>query len=107
MLEQVDRQHPAADGAGRGARESVDLRRQRAVARLAAAGGVRDPVGRLAIDRADRLIADYETADIARGLVDVLLDIEDGVLVGTERVLVLEQGFGGVSLRDLRPHAPP
>src|SRR5207245_7617428 len=64
VLQDVDGQHAATDGAGRGPRQLVDLRGDRAVAGAPAAGGVGDPVVGLPIDGADGLVADHEAANV-------------------------------------------
>src|SRR2546428_9193284 len=60
-----------------------------------------------AVDGADRLIAHDDRPDVALGLVDVLLDVKNPVLVGAERLLVLEHRLGGVPVVDLGEQSPP
>ena len=107
ILEQIERHHAAAAGPGRARADVGELRRDRAVARRAAARGVGDPVRRGAIDRADRLRSDLERADVAARLLHVFLDVEDAVVIAAERFLVLEDRLGGVAIVDLAQQASP
>ena len=64
-LQHVDGHDAAAHGLGRRHADRVELGRDRAVARLAAARRVGDPVLGVAVDGADRLVADDKGADVA------------------------------------------
>ena len=107
VLEEVERQHAAAHGARGLLAQPVDLRRDRAVARRAAAGRVGDPMIGPPVDRGDGLVADHEGPDVAARLVDVFLDVEDAVLVGAERLLVLQDRLGRVAVVDPRQQPAP
>ena len=106
-LEEVDREDATADGAGGAEAEIADFGRDREDRGLAAAGGVGDPVRAVADDAADGLVADDEDAEVALGLVDVLLHVEDRVLDGAERGLVLHDRLGGVAVVDAGEEAAP
>src|SRR5256885_1184801 len=60
-----------------------------------------------AVDGADRLVPHDDRSDVALRLVDVLLDIENTVLVGAKRLLVLEHRLGRVPVVDLGEQSPP
>src|SRR5437588_2359190 len=80
VLEQIDRKRAAADRGRRATTQGVELVRHRTVSRGGSARRVRDPVIGVAVDGADRLVADDERADVARRLLAVLLQIEDRLL---------------------------
>ena len=107
MLDHVDRQHPAADCLGGAQADLLQLGRHRADLAFAAAGGVGDPVLRLAVDGGQHPVADHDGADVAPGLVDVFLDVEDRMLHRAQRGLVLQDGLGGVAVVDLGQQATP
>ena len=94
-LHEVDAEEAAADGGARSLDETRDLVVDLERGRPAAAGDVGDPVLGAAGHRGDRLAVGGEDADVAAGLRDELLDVEDLVLVAAEQVLVLEDGLGG------------
>src|SRR5215217_1105821 len=79
-FEEIDGDHPTADRFGGRLREPVQLISHRAVAGRGAASGVRDPVRRIPIDGADRLVADDEGADIASRFAHELLNVKRTVV---------------------------
>src|ERR1019366_5527352 len=95
-LQEVDGHHPPAHGIGGTAREAVGLGRHRTVGGVTAAGGVGYPVLRLPVDGADGLAAHHEAADVPSRLVDVLLDVKDGVGGGAAGALGVQPRPGGV-----------
>ena len=54
-----------------------------------------------------RLVADDEGADVAPGLVDVLLDVEDRVVIRAQHLLVLQDRLGRLAVVDLGQQAAP
>ena len=64
-------------------------------------------MGRIAIDGADGLVADHKGADVAHGLVDIFLDVEDGVVVGAQDFLVLQHRLGRLAIVELAQQAAP
>src|SRR5262245_45215441 len=64
VLEEIDRDNATTDRPRGAHADRVHFRRHWAIGCLAAARGIRDPVRRVAIDRADRLIADDESTDV-------------------------------------------
>ncbi len=87
--------------------ELAQLRRDRAVLSLAAARRVGDPVLGIAVDGADALVAHHKGADVALGLVYVLLDVEDRVVIGAQDLLVLEDRLGRIAVVDLGQQPAP
>jgi len=69
--------------------------------------GVGEPVFGLADHRGHGLAVGGQHADVAAGLVDELLDVEDLVLVVAQGLLVFEDGLGGVLRVDLGHQAAP
>ena len=63
----------------------LDFRGDRAGNRLSAARGVGDPVWGIAIDGADRLVADDEGANVAPRLAHELLDVEGAMMERAKR----------------------
>src|ERR1700694_1837585 len=107
MREQIDREESAADR-GRGfAAELIDLGGDHHLGGDAVARRVRDPVVGAAVDGADSLVPHDARPDVALGLVDVLLNVKDAVLIGAERLFVLEHRFGRVAVVDLRQQPAP
>src|SRR5680860_348092 len=74
-LEQVDGQHAAAHRPCCRQAEFDELVAEGTVAGHAAAGGVGDPMLGAAVDGGDDRVAHYEGADVAPGLVHVLLHV--------------------------------
>src|SRR2546421_1673798 len=60
-----------------------------------------------AVDGANRLVSHDDRPDVALRFVDVLLDVKNAVLVGAERLLVLEHRLGRVTVIDLCQQSPP
>ena len=83
------------------------LGRDRAVAGLAAARRVGDPVLGVAVDGGDRLVADDKGANVALRLGHVFLDVEDAVVIRAQHFLVLEDGLGRLAVVDLAQQPPP
>ena len=60
-----------------------------------------------AIDRRNRFVADDKGANVAFGFADVFLNVKDRMMIRAKYFLVLENGFGGVTVVDLGKQAPP
>jgi hypothetical protein len=78
-----------------------------AIAGGGTAGGIGDPVRRVAINAADRLMADHERTDVTAGLAHELLDVERAVVKRAEGDFVLEERFGRVAVIDPCQEATP
>ena len=109
-FEQVDREQSArvARHRPRGApAEIIDRGGDLETRGLSAASGVGDPVFAPPLDRGDRRSADHENTQIAAGLIDVFLNVENSVLHGTERRLVLHDRFRGIAVVHASEKASP
>ena len=89
-LQQVHRQDAAAHRLRRGERQLADLGVTGHGSVPSPARRVGDPVLRAAIHGVDHLVARHDHADVARRLVDVLLDVEHAVRRAAQRALVLQ-----------------
>ena len=75
--------------------------------RAAAARGVGDPVVGATCDGVYNLVADYQGADIAARLVDIVLDVKDAMHVAAQRLFVLQDSLGRIPVVDLGQEPPP
>ena len=83
-------------------RKLMKLVGYRAVACGGAASCISDPMGGVAIDRADRLIADHKRPNVPPRFMHVFLNVERPMVKRAERDFVLEERFGRVPIVDAR-----
>src|SRR5262245_9449390 len=103
----IDRDNTATHGFSGSDGNILKFVRQRAIHSFAAQRRIGDPVFGNAIDRRDAFITDDEAANITSTFLDVLLNVKNRVMVTTQRDLVLEDRFGGVTIVDFGEQASP
>src|SRR5579884_2170506 len=107
VFQHINGQDTAANRLRRSHTQFVEFGCDGAVAGGRAARRVGDPVRAVAIDGADGALADDEGADVAQGLIDILLNIMDVVLVRAKRLLMFQHSLRRVAVVDARQQTPP